>query len=299
MSTRHLSRTIAMQTLFEWDFNHHSQKMQKLIEENIKQYAVGLKNTSFVEELVRGVTKNLEAIDKIIEKYAPEWPIDKITIIDRNVLRIAIYEMLFEKEVPPKVVINESIEIAKTFGAESSGKFVNGVLGSIFNDIEEGKIDLKNIEEKSRKVSPRDKKDYKEVSVGAVVYKKDKEGLKFALIKDAINKWTFAKGKIGDNIEDEKITEALARELEEEIGVKNIIIKNKIGAIDVVVNKPDKEAYDKKIIYYLVESKDEELIPEKVVTVKDAKWFTEQEVLENSGYENTKDIFKKATKLIN
>ncbi len=279
-----------MQTLFEWDFNHHSQKMQKLIEENIKQYAGGLKDASFVEDLVRGVTKNLEAIDKIIEKYAPEWPIDKITIIDRNVLRIAIYEMLFEKEVPPKVVINESIEIAKAFGAESSGKFVNGVLGSIFNDLQEGKLKTNEKQEQ---------KDYKEVSVGAVVYKKDKEGLKFALIKDAINKWTFAKGKIGDNIEDEKITEALTRELEEEIGVKNIIIKNKIGTIDVVVNKPDKKAYDKKIIYYLVESKDEELIPEKVVTVKDAKWFTEQEVLENSGYENTKDILKKAVKLIN
>lgn len=290
MSNRHLSRTIAMQTLFEWDFNHHSQKMAKLIEENIEQYAAGLKDVSFVESLVRGVTKHLKEIDEIIVKYAPEWPIEKITIIDRNVLRLAIYEMLFEKSVPPKVVINESIEIAKTFGSETAGKFVNGVLGAIFNDIEEGKIDAEVKEED---------KNYKEISVGGIVYKKDDDKIKYVLIKDAIDKWTFAKGKIGDNIKGEEIGQALARELEEEIGVKNILIKNKVGEIDVVVNKPDADPYDKKIIYYLVETKDEELIPEDTVTVKDVKWFTEEEVLENLGYKNAKDIFKKAVKMIN
>jgi len=296
MSNRHLSRTIAMQTLFEWDFNHHSQKMAKLIEENIEQYATGLRDVSFIEGLVRGVTKNLKEIDEIIIKYAPEWPINKITIVDRNVLRIAIYEMFFEKQVPLKVVINESIEIAKTFGAESSGKFVNGVLGSIYNDIEKGKIKLR-IDELHKTLS-QSKKEYKEISVGGIVYKKDGENLKFVLIKDAINKWTFAKGKIGDHIKGEEIGEALARELEEEIGAKNILIKNKVGEIDVVVNKPEVDPYDKKIIYYLVETKDEKLIPENTITVKDVKWFTEEEVLKELGYKNARDIFKKAVKLI-
>ena len=149
MSNRHLSRIIAMQTLYEWDFNHRAQKLQDLIKENTKQYAGnGAGDENFVENLVRGVTKNSVVIDQTIEKYAPEWPIDKITIIDRNVLRLGIYELLFgpanpedsghgtEKRVPPRVVINEAIEMAKTFGGTSSGRFVNGVLGAVLNDLE-------------------------------------------------------------------------------------------------------------------------------------------------------------------
>ena len=136
MSNRHLSRTIAMQTLYEWDFNHRSQKLQNLIQENIEQFAVQSDETKFIEDLVRGITKNLPQIDETIVKYAPEWPIEKITIIDRNVLRIGIYEMMIEKQTPSKVIINEAIELAKTFGGNSSGKFINGVLGAILNDIE-------------------------------------------------------------------------------------------------------------------------------------------------------------------
>ncbi len=140
MSNRHLSRTIAMQTLYEWDFNHRSQKLLDLINDNTKQYAEGLEETNFIEQLVRGVTKNLPEIDAKIEKYAPEWPIDKITIIDRNVLRLGLYELFFETEkVPPKVIINEAIEMAKTFGGSSSGKFVNGVLGAVYHDLESNK----------------------------------------------------------------------------------------------------------------------------------------------------------------
>lgn len=126
-----------MQILFEWDFNNRSQKLTEVTERNILEFAFGLgEDSSFVEGLVRGVTKNMVEIDKTIEKYAPEWPIDKITIIDRNVLRLGVYELMIAKEVPPKVAINESIEIAKTYGGESSGRFVNGVLGAIFRDLE-------------------------------------------------------------------------------------------------------------------------------------------------------------------
>ena len=138
-----------MQTLYEWDFNHRSQKLQNLIERNIKEYASGIEDVSFVERLVRGVTKHLPEIDEVIIKYAPEWPIDKITIIDRNILRIGIYQLLFEKEVPPKVVINEAIEMAKTFGGSSSGKFVNGVLGAVYSDLgEKGEVIIGESENK-------------------------------------------------------------------------------------------------------------------------------------------------------
>jgi N utilization substance protein B len=121
-----------MQILFEWQFNHHSQKMNDVIESNLKNGIGQGEDSSFVEALVRGVTKNLEAIDKIIVEHAPEWPIEKINGVDLSILRLAIFEMNFLKENPPKVVINESIEMAKTFGGSSAGKFVNGVLGAIF-----------------------------------------------------------------------------------------------------------------------------------------------------------------------
>jgi len=137
MSNRHLSRTIAMQTLYEWDFNHRSQKLQTVLEHNIKEQGVGLQDTSFIENLVKGVTKKITEIDNILIKYAPDWPIEKITTIDRNIIRLGIYELEFEEnKIPPKVVINEAIEMAKTFGGESSGKFVNGVLGAIYNNME-------------------------------------------------------------------------------------------------------------------------------------------------------------------
>ncbi|MFH1610486.1 MAG: transcription antitermination factor NusB [Patescibacteria group bacterium] len=138
MSNRHLSRTIAMQTLYEWDFNHRSQKLQTVLEHSIREQGVGLQDTSFIEALVKGVTKNLNDIDEIITKYAPDWPIEKMTVVDRNVLRLGIYELKFtENKIPPKVVINEAIEMAKTFGGDSSGKFINGVLGAIYGKMEE------------------------------------------------------------------------------------------------------------------------------------------------------------------
>lgn len=135
--SRHLSRAIAMQSLYQWDFGGKKEKdLSKIIEYNLKEFAPGVSSNSkdFTEELVQEVLKNLAEIDKIIEKYAPEWPIEQITIVDRNILRIGIYELKFSKKVPPKVVIDEAIELAKTFGGESSGKFINGVLGSIYKD---------------------------------------------------------------------------------------------------------------------------------------------------------------------
>jgi len=138
MSSRHLSRSIAMQSLYEWDFYGKKGDLKKIVEKNIREFAPGLKDESFIDQLVEGVTRNLSQIDKIIEKAAPQWPIEQISIVDRNVLRIGLYELLFgdKKAVPPKVAINEAIELAKSFGGESSGKFVNGVLGTVYKEIE-------------------------------------------------------------------------------------------------------------------------------------------------------------------
>ena len=142
MASRHLSRSIVMQSLYEWDFyGKQAEKLDKIVERNIKEFGPGLEETDFIWQLVKGVTEKLPQIDKVIEKAAPEWPIEQITIVDRNVLRIGLYELLYgnKEEVPPKVAINEAIELAKTFGGESSGKFINGVLGTIFKQIEKEK----------------------------------------------------------------------------------------------------------------------------------------------------------------
>ena len=103
----------------------------------MEQFAPGLEDSVFVETLINGVIKKQKKIDSVIEKAAPEWPLEQIAAVDRNVLRIGLYELLFgnKKEVPNKVAINEAIELAKTFGGDSSGKFVNGVLGTVYREM--------------------------------------------------------------------------------------------------------------------------------------------------------------------
>ena len=138
MSNRHLARTIAMQSLYEWDFNNGGGDVVKVLKHNLKEFAPDFDDKGFAESIVNGVIANQKEIDKLITTYAPEWPLDQITIVDRNVLRIGVFELKFSPEIPPKVAINEAIELAKTFGGESSGKFVNGVLGTIFKKMEDG-----------------------------------------------------------------------------------------------------------------------------------------------------------------
>jgi N utilization substance protein B len=136
MSNRHLARTVAMQTLYERDF--HGGKMDDsdaATARNLEEFAPGLDDKGFAKELVDGVLKHQKDIDATITKYAPAWPLPQITIVDRNILRIGVFELKHSDTVPSKVAINEAIELAKTFGGESSGKFVNGVLGAIFKDM--------------------------------------------------------------------------------------------------------------------------------------------------------------------
>ena len=140
MSNRHLARTIALQTLYQWDFNGKKEiELPALVRRNLHEFAPQFDDKGFIETLVGGVIKNQQEIDDLIIKYAPEWPIEQITMVDRNVLRIGIQEMKYEPDIPEKVAINEAIELAKTFGGESSGKFVNGVLGTIFKELGEKK----------------------------------------------------------------------------------------------------------------------------------------------------------------
>lgn len=143
MASRHLSRSIAMQSLYEWDVLENKEgELDEIVKRNIAEFGPGLENEGeFVKQIIKGVTEHISDIDKVIERAAPEWPIDQITLIDRNVLRIGLYELMYSKkdEVPPKVAINEAIELAKNFSGESSGKFINGVMGTIYKELESQK----------------------------------------------------------------------------------------------------------------------------------------------------------------
>lgn len=134
MSNRHLARAIALQSLYEWDFHAGKPDAGGIMTRNLNEFAPTLDEKEFAQKLVAGVTENQNDIDETITKFAPDWPLPKITTVDRNVLRIGTYELKYDQEIPSKVAINEAIELAKTFGGESSGKFVNGVLGAVFRD---------------------------------------------------------------------------------------------------------------------------------------------------------------------
>ncbi len=160
MSNRHLARTIALQTLFAWDFNGKKDSdIERLTAENFANFAPNFDDGGFVKNLIAGVRDNLSKIDKHIVKYATEWPLDQITTIDRNILRLGIFELLYTV-TPPRVVINEAIEIGKSFGGDSSGKFVNGVLGALYNDEPEvQKRDNKEEAEAAKLEEEKDKED--------------------------------------------------------------------------------------------------------------------------------------------
>lgn len=141
MASRHLARSIAMQALFEWDFNGKKpEALADIVARNKHEFGPGLdEEYPFIDRLIAGTVEHLPKIDQIITQAAPEWPIEQITSADRAVLRLGLYELLFgdHAEVPPKVAINEAIELAKSFGGESSGRFVNGVLGTVYREMGE------------------------------------------------------------------------------------------------------------------------------------------------------------------
>ncbi len=138
MATRHIARSIALQSLYEWDFHNKQTDLTHIVERDIEEFGAGIDEPDFVWRIIKGVIEHLEAIDKIIEKAAPQWPLSQISLIDRNILRIGLYELLYadKAEIPEKVAINEAIELSKNFSGNNSSKFVNGVLGTVYKELE-------------------------------------------------------------------------------------------------------------------------------------------------------------------
>lgn len=144
-SNRHLGRIIALQTLYEYDFRERlgdeTAKIDEILARNLKRYEDRIDDKEFVRQLVIGVNKAGRQLDAIIAPVAPDWPLNQIAIVDRDVLRMAVFELSeFNGKIPPKVAINEAIELAKSFGAENSSRFVNGVLGTIWCHMNEGHV---------------------------------------------------------------------------------------------------------------------------------------------------------------
>src|SRR3989344_5928308 len=291
MASRHLSRSVAMQSLYEWDFRGRKQEeLPAVVERNVKEFASGLDDTTFVFQLIDGVMKHLPELDKIIEKAAPQWPLEQIAVVDRNVLRLGLYELLFgnRDEVPPKVAINESIELAKSFGGDSSGKFVNGVLGTIYRELgEPGKDD-------------KGKKDYdnidklpKEELVGAVVARRESKSKEIflALVHDVFGFWTFTKGHLEKS---EDIEAGAVRKIKEELGVKKVKISKKIGENEYIASDPKTGPTRRHVSFFLAETSDKNLKLKSSGGLDDARWFDMEEVYELKMYPDIKHILETA-----
>ena len=278
----------------------NDKKIKEALKRNLKEFAPGLEDDIFVFSLVEEVLKKSKVIDEIIIKAAPDWPLDKISIVDRNILRIGLTELLFgdRNQVPPKVAINEAIELAKTFGGENSGKFINGVLGAVYKEIgEPGK------EQVSKKKKIEEPVDITKLPIeklgGALIYAKKGNDVLFALVHDVFGYWTLSKGKIGDSPEivSESVEEGTIREIKEETGL-DIVIKEKIGENEYVASHPEKGKTLKKVTYFLAESKYQKLKLGTSGGLDDAKWFQLSEIPGLRIYNDIIPLITKAIEII-
>ena len=288
MANRHLARSIVLQTLFEWDTTHASESdARAVLARNVAEFGGEDVDQSFMDNLLAGVLAKKGDIDLVISKAAPEWPLERIAPVDRNILRLGLYELLFadRSQVPAKVAINEAIELAKTFGGDSSGRFVNGVLGAIYKELGEPSKD-----EQGGKKNPKMK--YEDLPLqslgGAVVYAKHDGQYYLALVHDVFGHWTLSKGKIGDSpdIVNETVEQGTVREIKEEIGIA-ITIEQKVGENEYVASHPEKGKYRKHVTYFLAKAEFEPLhLQEGKGGLDDVKWFRLQDIIDLNFYDD-------------
>jgi transcription antitermination protein NusB len=283
MASRHLARSMAMQALYEWDFNSAKDgKVEPIIDRIIEEFGPGFEDKKFVYSLAENVIAKQKEIDTIIEHAAPEWPLAQIAVIDRNVLRIGLYELMFGnyKDVPPKVAINEAIELAKTFGGDNSGKFVNGVLGTVYRELgEPGKDDT------SKKYSPDElEKLPLERRGGAVVMR----GEFIALVHDVFGYWTLPKGRITLE-EDEK--DGAHRAVRVELGLKDLELGKKICENQYVAHDPESGPVRRRVVYFLGSTEQKALHLKESGGLVEARWFKKAELTALKMYEDIRKIF--------
>ena len=298
MANRHLSRSIVLQTLFEWDFRSYDKDSGgKSLERNIHEMAPGSKDALFMENLLSGVLSKQKEIDSIIEKAAPEWPIDKISGIDRNVLRIGLFELVFgdKDEVPPKVAVNEAIELAKSFGGDASGKFVNGVLGAVYKELgEPGKDEVSKKKTKIKNEDVPDDQVPVEHKGGAIVFSRDDSDVYLALVHDVFGHWTLPKGSIEKG---EDIQVGAERIIKDKIGLK-VSAKEILGENSYIAYDPEKGKIKKQVTYFLAEGEYKNLKLGETGGLDDVKWFKLSEILDLNFYDDILPLVTKAVKLL-
>jgi N utilization substance protein B len=295
MANRHLSRSIVLQSLFEWDLNDiEKNEVSEVLIRNIDEFAPNRTDMPFMNKLLDGVLQKQTELDLIIEKAAPEWPIDRISPVDRNILRLGLYELLFadRNEVPAKVAINEAIELAKQFGGENSSRFVNGVLGAVYKEIgEPGKAEQSK--SKQKKDIPYDQMPVERLA-GAVIYTEHEGIMYLALVHDIFGHWTLSKGGI-------ELTEDLhvgaRRKIKEEIGL-DIDVEDNLGVNEYVASQPEKGKVRKQVNYVLARASFQELTLEKKGGLDDAQWFKIADILDLNFYEDILPIVTKAITML-
>lgn len=297
MANRHLSRSIALQTLFEWDFREYPDKEINDISTRIaEEFAPGQDDGDFINYLLDMVTKKRKIIDEVITKAAPEWPLEKINSVDRNILRLGLAELLFGdyKEVPPKVALNESIELGKTYGGESSSRFINGVLGAVYKEIgEPGKEQKSKRQMKNEDVDP-DKLPI-EVKAGSVVYTFHNGKIYIAMVHDVFGYWTLSKGGVKEG---ETPEEAAIRELKKETDL-DIQIIQKLGESEYIASHPQKGKIRKQLIIFLAKSSFTKVtLHSESGGLDDAKWFPIEEVVDLKMYDDVTKYIAQSIEII-
>ncbi len=299
MANRHLSRSVVLQTLFEWDFRTVNNELGKsgnamdILERNAEEFAPAAGDVPFMQDLLKGTLARENDLDLVITKAAPEWPLERIAPVDRNVLRLGLYELLFadRDKVPAKVAINEAIELAKSFGGENSGRFVNGVLGAVYKELgEPGKDEVS----KKKKEVPYEQMPIERLG-GAVVYATHGGEIYLALVHDIFGHWTLSKGKIGDKPEfaNETVEEGTIREIKEEMNL-DIVLKEKVGDNEYIASDPEAGKKRKQVAYFLAESPYVDVKLKQTGGLDDARWFRLKEALELNLYEDVLPIITKA-----
>jgi transcription antitermination protein NusB len=298
MANRHIARSIVLQSLFEIDFrDDYVVNPEEVLLRDSEEFANDVVDMSFVRALLDGVLKKKSEIDLVIEKAAPDWPINKISMIDRNVLRIGLYELLFAdaKEVPAKVAINEAIELSKNYGGEKSSKFVNGVLGSVYKEL--GEPDKDAVSKKKKRVIvdiPFEQMPIERLG-GAIVYAENAGDYYLALVHDVFGYWTLSKGRLEP---EEEVKEGTKREIKEEIGL-DVEVLDEIGHNEYVANHPEKGKIRKQVKYFLAKSEYKDLVLEKDNGgLDDARWFKLTELQDIKTYGDILPFITKAITLI-
>jgi len=298
MSHRHVARSIIMQALFELDFNGFDEtRADAALEHCLGEFSAGIDDPTFIKETTKNVVNKRKVLDEIIEKAAPDWPIEKISVVDRNILRLGLYELLFgdREHVPPKVAINEAIELGKAFGGEKSGPFINGVLGAIYKEIGEPGKD--QVSKKKKPHVALDPSQYPvEIKGGAVVFSKDETGtVRFAMVHDVFGYWTLSKGGIDETLGEIEGTKA---KIKSEIGI-DVDILEKIGENEYIAHHPENGPVRKHVLYFLAKAEYKPLkLKEDKGGLDDAKWFDMSEISDLTMYDDVTQLMAMAVEKI-